>query len=368
MGVVSEALAPHVTIDMRMLGVSGIGTYLEELVPRVIALWTGARFTLLGHPPAIAGAIPSSERVGIQSLDAPIYSVHEQLALLRSIPRQTTLFWAPHYNIPLLYRGRLAVTVHDVFHLADGQSSALRRLYARTLFSCVCARARVVMCDSAFTASELRRLSGEPRCVAVIPLGVAPRWFGVHAHAPTSAVPYFLALGNVKPHKNLMRLVAAFGSVAAKLPHRLVVVGRREGLRTLDGKVEASAAALGDRVIFTGHVGRDALEEWVAGCAALIQPSLYEGFGLPPLEAMACGRRVAVSQTSSLPEVCGAEAVYFDPLDEGSIAEALVRVAGDSADEADDSVRRRAWARRFDWDVCAEATMLQLSRAAGGGA
>ena len=356
---------PHVTIDMRMLGVSGVGTYVEELVPRVISRWMSAQFTLLGDAGAIARVVPACDRVSIRNLDVPIYSIREQVALARAIPRGTTLFWAPHYNIPLLFSGRIAATVHDVFHLAVAQGSAIRTLYARAMFSTLVSRARVVLCVSTFTASELRRLAGEPRQFAVIPNGVSPRWFEVATAAPLIAEPYLLALGNVKPHKNLKRLVAAFASIADRIPHRLVIVGRREGLRTLDTEVEAIAASLGDRVLFTGQVGREELEGWVANCAALVQPSLYEGFGLPPLEAMACGRRVAVARASSLPEVCGNEATYFDPRDTASIARALQIVACDSADEAADSQRRRAWARRFDWDACADATFQQLARAAG---
>ena len=365
MGVVNVAHHPHVTIDMRMLGVSGVGTYVEELVPRVIARWVSARFTLLGDAGAIARVVPASERVAIRRLDVPIYSIREQFLMALAIPRRTTLFWAPHYNIPLLFTGRIAATVHDVFHLADAQSSLARTLYARAMFSAVVARARVVLCDSAFTASELRRLAGEPPLLAVIPLGVSPRWFEMASAQPPIAEPYLLALGNVKPHKNLKRLVAAFALVAARIPHRLVIVGRREGLRTLDTEVEEMAGALGERILFTGQVARHELEGWVANCDALVQPSLYEGFGLPPLEAMACGRRVAVARTSSLPEVCGDAATYFDPLDTGSIARALESVAWDSANEAADSQRRRAWARRFDWELCAEATLQQLARAAG---
>jgi glycosyltransferase involved in cell wall biosynthesis len=363
-GVVNLAHHPHVTIDMRMLGVSGVGTYVEELVPRVISRWVSARFTLLGNAGAIACVVPASDRVAIRDLDVPIYSIREQVLMALAIPRRTTLFWAPHYNIPVLFTGRIAATVHDVFHLADAQSSLTRTLYARAMFSALVARARVVFCDSAFTALELRRLAGVPRRLAVIPLGVSPRWFRVSTAAPPIAEPYLLALGNVKPHKNLKRLVAAFGMIADRIPHRLVIVGRREGLRTLDTEVEGMAASLGDRVLFTGMVGSQELVGWMANCAALVQPSLYEGFGLPPLEAMACGRRVAVARTSSLPEVCGAEATYFDPLDTGSIARALEIVAWDSADEAADTQRRRAWARGFDWDLCAEATLQQLTHAA----
>ncbi|CAN5748267.1 glycosyltransferase family 1 protein [soil metagenome] len=368
MGVVNVMHHPHVTIDMRMLGVSGVGTYVEELVPRVISRWDSASFTLLGDAGAIARVVPASERVAVRDLDVPIYSIREQVLMALAIPRRTTLFWSPHYNIPVLFTGRIAATVHDVFHLADAPSSLAKKLYARAMFSAVVARARVVLCDSAFTASELRRLAGEPRTLAVVPLGVGEPWFQVSTAAPPIAEPYLLALGNVKPHKNLKRLVAAFASIADRIPHRLAIVGRREGLRTLDTEVEGMAASLGDRVLFTGQVGRQELERWVANCAALVQPSLYEGFGLPPLEAMACGRRVAVARTSSLPEVCGAEATYFDPLDTESIARALEIVAWDSADEAADSQRRRSWARRFDWDLCAEATLQQLTHAADGDA
>ena len=364
MGVVNAPDAPHVTIDMRMLGVSGIGTYVEETVPRVIARWTSAHFTLLGDPSAIARVVPASERVAIREIDVPIYSIREQVVLARAIPRRTTLYWAPHYNIPLLFTGRIAATVHDVFHLADPYTSLPKKLYARAMFSALMARARVVLCVSEFTAAELRRLVGEPRSLAVIPEGVSPRWFQVAAGAPPIAEPYFLALGNVKPHKNLTRLVAAFARVSPGIPHRLVIVGRREGLRTLDTEVEAMAAALGHRVLFTGQVAQQELEGWVAGCAALVQPSLYEGFGLPPLEAMACGRRVAVARTSSLPEVCGVEATYFDPLDTASIAAALELLTYDTPHEAADSRRRREWARRFDWEDCADATQRQLARAA----
>lgn len=366
MGVVSGALAPHITIDMRMLGVSGIGTYLEELVPRVIARWTGARFTLLGDAGAIVRVVPTVERVAVRECDAPIYSIREQLLLARAIPRDTRLFWAPHYNIPLLFPGRIAATVHDVFHLADARSSFARTLYARKMFAAVVARAHVVLCDSAFTASELRRLAGEPRTLAVVALGVRPGWFEVRMNTPPITEPYLLALGNVKPHKNLKRLVIAFATIADLLPHRLVIVGRREGLRTLDTEVGTIAASLGDRVLFTGQVGRQELEGWVAHCAALVQPSLYEGFGLPPLEAMACGRRVAVARAASLPEVCGDEATYFDPLDTQSIARALGIVAWDAADEVANIARRRAWARRFDWERCADRTLQRLAHAAGG--
>jgi glycosyltransferase involved in cell wall biosynthesis len=109
-------------------------------------------------------------------------------------------------------------------------------------------------------------------------------------------------------------------------------------------------------VQYTGRLPQRSLERFVAACDALVLPSLYEGFGLPPLEALACGRPVAVSRTASLPEVCGSHAEYFDPLQTSDIAAVLERVATRRPDGDADSVNRREWAGRFTWDACAAST------------
>ncbi len=358
--------APHVVVDARMLMMSGIGTYIRELLPRIVTRWESARFTLIGDAAELRAFVPESGgRVRIEHCTTPIYSVAEQLDVRRAIPIDATLFWAPHYNIPLLYRGPLAVTVHDVNHLALPPASAVRRLYARTVFRAVRRRASVVMCDSHFTAAEFRARVGEPGRLDVIPLGVSDKWFQVPLGGDPVGPPYFLFVGNVKPHKNLPRLLEAFARVADRLPHRLVIVGKREGFLTGDSVTESLAATLGDRVVFTGYVPEDQLTPLVAGCDALILPSLYEGFGLPPLEAMAVGNAVGVSRGSSLPEVCGSEADYFDPTSVASIAECLVRLGERPPDTVEVRARRRAWARRFSWKDCAEQTLSTLKFAAG---
>lgn len=350
----------HVTIDARMLALSGIGTYIREVVPRVIARWTDARFTLLGDVPALR-ELASGDRVQHVACGASIYSIAEQAAVPRATPRDSTLFWSPHYNITLLHRGALAVTIHDVNHLALPQGSRARRLYARTLFGAVRRRAAAVMCDSQFTAAEFTRLVG-PRTLDVVTLGVSQKWFDLPT-PPEESVPYFLFVGNVKPHKNLPRLLEAFAQVASRLPHRLVIVGRREGLLTADERAGELAAALGDRVEFTGFLAEPDLERRIAGCDALLLPSLYEGFGLPPLEALAAGRAVGVSRSSSLPEVCGPEADYFDPMDVRSIADSLIRLGTRVHDSPETRGRRRAWARQFSWDECARRTTSVLQQA-----
>ena len=355
--------SPHIVIDARMVRASGIGTYIEQVVPRIVAQWTAARFTILGDQDVLRQAIPPLSRVHFRPFPAAIYSLREQLTFRWAMPRDVSLLWVPHFNVPLWYGGNLAVTVHDVFHLASTDVPAVKRWYARLLLRSVVRRARLVMCDSRFTENELRRLVGSPHHLVVVHLGVSSRWASLPDSTRPIDGPYLLAVGNVKPHKNLKRLVAAFAQVAPDIPHRLVIVGRREGLMTLDTEVQSVAERLGERVVFTGHVSRESLERYVTGCSALIHPSLYEGFGLPPLEAMAAGRPVAVSNAASLPEVCGPEADYFDPTDVRSIADALKRQGLTGTDPAA-SARRRAWAMQFDWDTCAQQARRLLAQAA----
>ncbi len=355
-------MTSHVTVDARMLGSSGIGTYLEEILPRVMARWPEARFTLLGDPEAMGAVVPAG-RAELLACRSPIYSVGEQFALSRLIPADTTLVWSPHYNIPVLHRGRLAVTVHDVNHLVFPQASLAKQLYARLMFAEVRRRAAVVLCDSEFGAADLRARVGAPRALSVVKLGVGDDWFRIPDGPSPLDAPYLLYVGNVKPHKNLARLVQAFARIVDRCPHRLVIVGRREGLRTADEASEARARSLGDRVVFTGHVDRRTLERYVASCDAMVIPSLYEGFGLPALEALACGRAVAVSRVASLPEVCGPMADYFEPLDVDSIVASLLRLTLRPPDSPGQREARRAWARRFDWDVSASETVAALKRA-----
>lgn len=354
--------AHHITVDARLARSSGIGTYIQAVVPRVIDRLTAARFTLLGNLDELHDVVPEGLRVRHRSFNAPIYSLREQVALPRVIPRDTTLFWASHYNIPLFYRRPLAVMVHDVNHLVMPQSGVLRRAYARGMFRAVAVRPRVLLCNSHFTAAEIRRVVRPRAPIVVARLGVDASWFAPRRESGPTEVPYFLYVGNVKPHKNLRRLLTAFGKIASAIPHRLIIVGEHEGFLSDDEQAIQMARALGDRVVVTGRVTRHALEEWVHFCASLVLPSLYEGFGLPALEALACGRAVGVSRAGALPEICGPEADYFDPLDVDSIAASLCRLAT-VADDGPTRARRQAWARQFDWDQCAAITADALDSA-----
>jgi glycosyltransferase involved in cell wall biosynthesis len=350
---------PQITFDLRLIGQSGIGRYLEAIAPRVVGAG-GRAYTLLGSPEALARAgLTAGPGVEIREVAAPMYSLREQWRVARAIPSGTDLFWAPHYNIPLAHRGRLLVTLHDLLHLAMPEfvPGVHRRAYARVVFAAVRRRAAHLICVSEFTASEAMRLLDLPAArMTVVHQGVDEAWFHPPATPLEPERPFLLYIGNVKPHKNLRRLVEAFAALRDEIPHHLLLVGRREGLITADTEVARLAGPLGERVRFTGEVDDAALRRYLGAADALVLPSLYEGFGLPALEAMAAGCPVLASTAASLPEVCGDAALYFDPRSTAELVEAIRRLVRDPALGEELRERGAARARRFTWERCARET------------
>jgi glycosyltransferase involved in cell wall biosynthesis len=349
-----------IAIDVRMLGASGIGRYLEEVVSRLVAARPARRYRLIGDAARLA-SLPWTGRPNVELVEsgAPIYSLREQLELPSAIGGSADLFWAPHYNVPVLQRRPLVVTIHDVLHLARPEfvPGLHRRLYAHLLFRGALARARGVICGSAFTADEVVRLLGVPRArLRVVHYGVSPFWSQCADEARPHPRPYLLFVGNVKPHKNLVGLIDAFASLADEIPHDLVIVGKREGFLTGDPRVAARAAPLGDRVRFTGWIDDAAIRAHYRHADALVFPSFYEGFGLPPLEAMAGGCPVIVSRAASLPEACGDAALYCDPFRPADIAARIKQLLGDGVLRAELRERGLDRARSLRWDHCMEET------------
>lgn len=360
------------TIDVRMADAPGIGTYLRNLVPRIISARPTWRFVLLGSRSAIDGlGWAALGNVSVRPLDASIYSAREQFALAPRRGGATDVFWSPHYNIPLWGRAPLVVTVHDLIHLARPEytRSPAKRAYSRLMFQTIRRRATAIVTVSEFTKREFLRLVGPPTApITVAHNGVDEHWFQrSEPSLATRTGPYVVCVASLKPHKNLVTLIDAFASLRSRLPHKLLIVGRTEGLRTADHRVLERAAANGDRIQMIGEVSDVALRSLVAGAAALVHPSLYEGFGLPPLEAMAAGCPCLVSRATAMPEVCGDAALYCNPLDAADIAERLLELVTDDRLRKNLTALGRTRAATFQWSQAADRTLEALDHAVARG-
>lgn len=319
-----------ITVDARMLESSGIGTVIRNILKRIIPCMPDITFYLLGRPEIIKN-YPWLMDANVRCVPckSAIYTISEQLELAWKIPKDTDLLWVPHYNIPVFYSGKMLVTVHDVFHLAMPQfvDGALKKFYAKIMFQAVAARATHVICVSHFTASELQHFTGiSSDKVSVIYNGVDEFWnTSLQQKQRIFIKPYILYAGNVKPHKNLNTLVRAFLDVMDRIPHSLVIVGKRDGFLTGDAEVGQLVKQAGNRISFTGFVSDEELKNYYHYADLFVFPSLYEGFGLPPLEAMASGcREVLCSDIPVLREIYGNSVEYFRATDEQELASKII--------------------------------------------
>jgi len=348
-----------ITIDMRMMNASGIGTYLSNLIPLIVMSFPNFHFNLLGKIAELK-SLPSlsQKNVSFIEVNAPIYSISEQIELAKKIPKDTSLYWATHYNYPLLRSHKLLVTIYDLFHLAMPElvGGIHKRLYAKQMFRGVKKKSASIITISDFTTNEFIKIVGKPTSINSIHLGVEDSWFHIKKMEKLHPKPFLLFVGNVKPHKNLTNLIKAFELITHQISHDLVIVGKKEGFITGDKLVSEKARQLGDRIHFTGYVEYEVLKNYFAHADLFVFPSLYEGFGLPPLEAMAAQCPVVTSNAASLPEVFGDAALYFDPKDPTDIAAKILKITSEPSLKETLIAKGTKRAREFTWEKCAKKT------------
>lgn len=345
-----------------MINSSGIGTYIKNVMPLVINELNGVEITLLGN---LKEMETINQKVNKVEFNSPIYSLEEQFYFLKKIPRESSLLWVPHINIPVLYRKKLLVTVHDVFHIAnpDYIKGIHRKLYANVLYKSVRNHADAIICVSEFTKKEFKKLLNYDKSnIFAIHNGIDPSWKNVLNMSRLQKKPYLLVVGNVKPHKNLKNLMIAYKKVMNEIPHDLIIIGKKEGFITGDNDILKLAEPLGQRVRFTGFVSDDELKQYYKSADALVFTSLYEGFGLPPLEAMACGCPVISSNAASLPEVCGDAALYVNPFEPNDIANKIKLLTSNQNLRKQLTAKGSERVNLFSWKKSVKKTIRVIER------
>ncbi len=277
------------------------------------------------------------------------------------------IFLSPHYNIPLLpiRAEKRAVIIHDVYHLAFySRLTGLQKLYARTLINAAANRSEKIITVSDFSKQEiLKYTSAENSKINIVFCGLNPGNFNDEYNGDYSLIKtkfklpenFFLFVSNVKPHKNLYNLLVAYQQVLERDDrYKLVIVGEYKNLITSDKdvfKLLDNSETLKRNTVFTGYISQKELHALYRLAYALVFPSLYEGFGLPPLEAMICSCPVLASSAASIPEACGDAALYFDPFNVHDIKEKLdlfisdIRLRDSLINKGHENIKRFSWDR-----------------------
>jgi len=352
-------------------GRSGIGEYLAQMMARLPKHLPRASWTVFGDPPRSV-LPPNSRLVRVRSR---IYSVSEQVSIpVAALGKDLSVYFSPHYNAPLLVPAPLVVTVHDLIHLLFPEylpsPRVAARAYAWFMLKAVCRRARKVLTISENTARDLARMLKVPRMkIKVVPLGVdevyspvrSPGALGEFRRKMGLSRGYLLYVGNLKPHKNVEALVRVFALL--NRPGLKLVLSGREDPDYRGVRLAVRAGGLENRVVFIANTSRQQRRLLYAGADLFVFPSLYEGFGLPPLEAMACGTPVVASNASSIPEVTGDAAILVNPRDDGALLRAIKAVMERRSLRALLSRKGLARARPFSWDCTASRTAEILAAA-----
>lgn len=356
-----------IVIDARMLLNSGIGVYLEYYIKGIVRS-NDFEVTLIGNEEIIISKFGSGFIKNIINLHTPIYSIKEQLLLPFIIP-VCDIFWSPHYNVPILpiRAKKRIVTIPDTYHITYSKTLGIfKQIYAKLMVNRAADLSNNITTISAFSKSEI--LAATNCCeskVSAIHIGVDLDKFkyiytagNIIKEKLSLPDKYILFVGNVKPNKNLVNLLAAFQRII-EIDNTcyLVIAGKKDGFLSGDNKVFdilKTSPELQRHVIFTGYVEEGDLPLVYNSALLLAFPSIYEGFGLPPLEAMGCECPVVVSSTASLPEVCGDAARYVDPFDINSIFLGLMDVITNTDFRTELINKGRERVKKFSWDKSVE--------------
>jgi glycosyltransferase involved in cell wall biosynthesis len=353
----------RIGIDARKLHDFGIGTYIRNLLRQLARMDCQTDYVILCREEdrETLSTLGENFRPVVQT--AANYSVSEQVRVPLALAREgVTLFHAPHYVLPPLVHCKSVVTIHDCIHLMFPQylPNRLAYTYARTAISLAARRAtRILTVSESSKRDILRFVDTEPEKIDVIYNAYDDRFAVDPGEEDVVRVrerfqlesEFVLYAGNVKPHKNLERLIEAFHLVRNRgLDHlKLVMIGDEISKYTALRRA-VHHHQLHKYVRFLGYLPETTLAVMYRLAGVFVFPSLYEGFGLPPLEAMASGTPVVTSNVSSLPEVAGDAAILVDPYDPRAIADGIYRVLTDEHLRRD--LRRKGVARAgmFSWE------------------
>jgi len=369
----------HVIFDTRPIQdhFPGIARYAYNLLAALPAhLRPDETLTAL-HDPSAPNAhydLAALAAIGIYMVDyrVPIFGLRNMFSALPITQHSpASIYHSPYYLRPYRVSQPSVTTIYDVISFVYPQfvPSLSARILIRVFHALAIRASRAIIAVSRSAADDMARFFPSARRKIVVVPGAPDAVFAPQPQRRREAVRakynlpehFALFLASNKPHKNLARLIQAWAIVCGDegLAHHtpvLVIAGHQDP-RYPHAQAQARDLGLSQNVRFVGDVSDEDAAALYSTCEVFAFPSLYEGFGLPPLEAMACGAPVACANTSSLPEVVGDAALLFDPLDIGAIATTIQRIRSSPQLRADLRQRGLERAAQFTWDRVAEKTI-----------
>jgi glycosyltransferase involved in cell wall biosynthesis len=360
-----------ILIDGRFIKQTGIGRYIEEMLEQILLLDTKNEYVLLIREKD-KDVIPlKAKNLSLLPVDIDWYNFKEQIKLAKIIEKQNPdLVHFTNFNFPLRYKGKFVMTIHDLtlLHFKNIRRGGLsvvrykvrdqaRRLAMRQGVK----RARMILVDSEYVKEDIvktYKIRRNKITVAHLAGEAAYQRARVDLEKFNINKPFLFYTGNAYPHKNLERLILAFGKLTTKymLDYQLVIGGKKDDFHA-GLEEDVRAAGLNDRVIFTGFVTDAELAGLYKAASLYVLPSLSEGFGLPGLEAMSYGLPVVSSNATCLPEVLGDAAVYFNPKSVSDMASVMSNVLADKDLQAKLIKKGYAQIKKFSWKKTANITL-----------
>jgi len=376
----------HVGFDITPLAGqrTGVGNYCYYLLKHLLRLSDSlgladcrvTGFSASLTPPCLDG-FESLQHRRLKIPTRALYKSWEwfRLPRIESLMPGIDVYHATNYFLPPARSVRRVVTFHDLAFIRRPElcSPKISGMFARNAGRFAAEADAVIACSESTRADTIELLGADPAKVVVAYEAVDEDFTPVDRAEAAEKLeraygirqPFLLFVGTIEPRKNLSVLVQAFSRIANEIPHTLVLAGG-PGWNSQPVFKAVDQLGLRDRVVCTGFVSNHSDLAWFYSAADLfVFPSLYEGFGLPLLEAMTCGCPIAAAKTSSIPEVAGAAALYFDPSSPDDIAACIKKLLEDAPMRYSLVARGLVQAEKFSWQDCARATLDVYKRVAG---
>lgn len=365
----------RIGIDARFFGSigKGLGRYTQKLVENLEKVDQKNQYYIFLRKENFHEYKPSKANFIKVMADIPWYSLREQIQFPKILKKfGLDLLHSPHFNVPIFYKGKFVVTIHDLIllHYPTRRASALspliyllKKIAYHTVIKHAVKKSEMIIAVSNHTKKDIQKYFG----IAESKILVTHEAVGIANIRPQVASrdilkkygiikPYLLYVGNAYPHKNLERLVLVFRELSKKHPHlHMVFVGKEDYFYKRLKKFAKDNWA--KQIIFADYIPEEDLPTVYHESLLYVFPSLYEGFGLPPLEAMSRDLPVASSNASCLPEILGDAAIYFDPNAMAEMAETIERAISDGELRQSLIQKGKEQIKKFSWEKMAAETL-----------